>query len=220
MDTEGEDLLGLLVWRDAVTKARGLVVGIVATEAGEVLSETALRDLGGEFYDLFTSDERNVLMEGLLESERYRRGGVGLVDLMREMEEQEWTDRVRSEQRAGRGLEIQRMLIVSGLQGWGFPGEANLVWDDHGRRIETVARGVREIVGAYLLQLVGSAMLDAFICSVCGRPYQFDSDSGQRRPRAGTRRFCDPQCRAEGKRSANLASWHRNKDKWRTHNSR
>ncbi len=54
-----------------------------------------------------------------------------------------------------------------------------------------------------------------YVCSICSKPFSFELTGQQRRPRTGARCYCSPTCRAEGKRSDNLASWHRNKSRWR-----
>ncbi len=133
-----------------------------------------------------------------------------------------------AERRAGRGVALQRELIVNLLGEIAMPPEHRssdayaavpllfgFSWDDRGRRIEARATGVREIVASHLLSIFGSSQPDVFICSVCGTPFSTASAQTRRRPRAGVKRLCSDACRLAAKQESNRASWNKNKDRWR-----
>jgi hypothetical protein len=137
-------------------------------------------------------------------------------------------DYFETERRAGRGVALQRELIVNLLgeivmppsdrssdEGPSVPLLFGYSWDDRGRRVEARASGVREVVASHLLSIFAAAQPDIFVCSVCGTPFSTESAQAQRRPRAGVKRLCSEACRLVAKRESNRASWNKNKDRWR-----
>lgn len=191
-------------WRRLARQARAALRIIAATEAGELVSEDVLEIL--DYWD----DTQRTLWASVRRLEAWR-----------------------VERRAGRGLALQRRFIVNFFNGfvgklgpteeqeyglhrpWTFPLEPVVSWDDEGRRLESVAYGVRQVVGAHLLSIFSTPGVDVFICSVCGNPYPFEPSEGQRRPQRGRRRFCSEACMTTARRANNRASWHRNKAGWR-----
>ena len=198
-------------WPYGASRLRTLLLAILNTAQGKVIPVDMLKSLRGSYESL--TPRRLELGEDV-----YRRRTLAdSMEAMGRASETEWLERVQVERRQGRGLELQRMVIVNRLSEWVNPRMVFVpVWErDDIRGIRTVAHGVEEIVGAHLLEVFGTEPLDVYICSVCGRPYPWDEKS-QRRPRAGARRFCSDACRAQGRRTTNLASWHRNKARWRS----
>ena len=208
MDTEHEAWRDLRYWHDQVTEARSIVLAMVATAGGELVEEGVLRDICGlgESLQESTLDIKTWL--------RPDRSYVAMWPAWRQAQEDDWRARIQAERRAGRGLELQRLVVTNRLAEWVNVADFIPVWDEVERRVETVSRGVHDIWGGHLLGLFASSPLDVFLCSVCGRPYPLDDSTTQRRPRTGSRRFCSDECRAQAKRTANLASWHRNKARW------
>ncbi|MSQ17738.1 MAG: hypothetical protein EXR54_09315 [Dehalococcoidia bacterium] len=209
MQTEGEASCDLQYWRYEVTEAHKLVLAMVATAGGELVEEGALKDIRGSHESLqdstldlntFLPTNRTFSWEDWLQAK-----------------EDDWLARIQTERRADRGLELQRLLVTNRLAEWVNIASLIPVWNEDERRVETVARGVGEIVGAHLLGLFVSSPLDVFSCSVCGRPFPLNDSTTQRRPRTGSQRFCSDDCRAQAKRASNLASWHRNRARWTRH---
>lgn len=191
-------------WRRVAHEARSALRIIAVTEAGELVGEDVLEIL--DYWD----DFQRTLWSTARRQERWR-----------------------AERKAGRGLALQKRFIVNFFNGfvgklgpseeqeyglhrpWTFPLEPVVLWDDEGRRLESVAYGVRQVVGAHLLSIFTTPGVDVFICSVCGNPYPFEPSECQRRPRKGRRRFCGEACVTTARRASNRASWHRNKAGYR-----
>jgi hypothetical protein len=121
---------------------------------------------------------------------------------------------LNAERAQGKALEQQRRIVVqkpNSLFGMQF---ARFGWDERGRRMESEAVGLDDIVFSHIATIFSSPV-DVLICSICGTPYPFEESSSARRPRFGVRRYCRDRCRREGKREANRLSWRRNSSRWR-----
>ncbi|MHB8685222.1 MAG: hypothetical protein ACYC9X_12960, partial [Dehalococcoidia bacterium] len=201
-------------WEEAAEEIRKLLMAIAITEEGEVVPETLLRDLRH-------GDRRDYFHYSDLASQG---GRLSMNEVSAARQLAHYSD----ERRAGRGLALQRELIVNLLGEVAVPPESRSYdappavplsffysWDNRGRRLEARADGVREIVASHLLSMFGSADLDVFICSMCGNPYSRETAQTQRRPRAGVKRLCSEACRKAAKRESNRSSWNKNKDRWR-----
>jgi hypothetical protein len=125
--------------------------------------------------------------------------------------EQQWKLALwRSERRGGRGVDLQKALILRALEWYSLPPRRlHPIWDAKGRRMEEGAEGVRQIVAAHMDNIFSADLQGIFICSECGN--LFPVDEFQRRPRRDRGRFCSDSCRAEAARKTKLASWHRHK---------
>ena len=192
------------------------LVGLVSTEEKDLVDdETILRIAGWEFNEKtkieheFVSSVDQVLVTVLLPN-----GRVVSRDEWESIERETHLNAWHRERELGRGNTFQRMIVAGGVNYLISEGSMIPIWDDNGRRIEMAAEGVEQIVGSHMRTIFGSLQLDVYRCSICGRPFPFTETHSHRRPRRGTRRFCSPDCKADGKRQANLNSWHRNKDRW------
>jgi len=209
-------------WIEAAEEVERLLKAFVMTEQGELVPDSLLWDLRAgdlrEYYSYDTEyDARPMSQEEI--------HGLSLT---------RQHDYYETERRAGRGVALQRGLIVNLLGEVAMPPDARppaddriadegpevpllfgYSWDERGRRVEARASGVREIVASHLLSIFAAAQPDVFVCSVCGTPYSMESARAQRRPRAGVKRLCSEGCRLEAKRESNRASWDKNKDRWR-----
>lgn len=205
LSEDQEGWSGFVWWRAAALEARSALITMVASEAGELISEEILEIL--HYWDDFQPD--------IWDGYDFRKHGKLSPDRILAMLIDKKRERWQVERRAGRGLALQRRFIVNFFNGpWMMPLELAVSWDDEGRRVETVAHGARQVAGAHLLSIFNSPEVDVFICSVCGKPYPLEPLEGHRRPRRGRRRFCSEACKLTARRSDNLASWHRNKAKW------
>jgi hypothetical protein len=209
-------------WIEAAEEAERLLKAFVMTEQGALVPESLLWDLReGDRREYYSYDKE-------YEARPVSPEEVHVLTLTRQR------DYFETERRAGRGVALQRELIVNLLGEIVMPPDARhsaddrasegeqtvpllfgYSWDDRGRRVEARASGVREIVASHLLSIFGSSQPDVFICSVCGTPFSTESAQTQRRPRAGVKRLCSEACRLEAKRESNRASWNKNKDRWR-----
>ncbi len=219
---ESEKEQGFAEWIEAAEEAERLLRAFVMTEQGDLVPEDLLWDLReGDRRQYYSYDEEYGVRPISQEE----------IQILRVSRQRDYFD---TERRAGRGLALQRALIVNLLgeivmppenRSWGdertVQGEPAVpllfgyTWDDRGRRVEARASGVREIVASHLLSIFASSQPDVFICSVCGRPFSTESAQTLRRPRAGVRRLCSEACRIAAKRESNRASWNKNKDRWR-----
>jgi hypothetical protein len=127
-----------------------------------------------------------------------------------------WAAQWQVARESGAWLAAQRWLVSQALNYWieSHGAEPHTTWDDAGRRIEYMAYGVREIVGAHMASIFAAPMPGVYLCSVCDRPFELD-DTARRRPREGARRYCGEACRLNARRESNRAAWHRHKDQWR-----
>jgi len=201
-------------WQYAARTASNLLQLMVATESRSLIADRAIED--------FVWNERYACLKefGI---DTYQRWDVRIeADPAAPMQDSIAADRGvteameywRSARRTGQGLDLQRRLVSTMLLHW-MPSPAwNPIWDDRGRRNETAAYGVYRIVGSHLYSIFGSPQIDVYTCSICNRLFEFDAGERQRRPGSGRRRYCSDACRAKGRRRNNLASWHRNKDRW------
>jgi hypothetical protein len=203
-------------WSEAAEETECLLRAFAMTEQGQLVPESVLWKLReGDRREHFPYGPE-VAARRLSQWERH---------VIRNERQREYFE---SERRAGRGVALQRELIVNILGQVAMPSDRRasegdpdvplslgLSWDDRGRRVEARASGVREIVASHLLSIFGSSQPDVFICSVCGTPFSTTSAQTQRRPRAGVKRLCSEACRLEAKRESNRASWNKNKDRWR-----
>ena len=213
----GEDgYQSIALWEEAAGEVRRLLVAIAITEEGELVPETLL-------WNLRDGDRRDY---GHL-SDRASGGALSINEVFAAAYKRQLAY-YSDERRAGRGLALQRELIVNLLGEVAVPPEWRghtdfpavplsffYSWDNRGRRLEARAEGVREIVASHLLSMFDSVELDVFICSVCGNPYSLETAQTQRRPRAGVKKLCSEACRKAAKRESNRSSWNKNKDRWR-----
>lgn len=194
-------------WRERADSAQAILLTLIATDEGRICDVESMAPL--RFWDEHPF-EKPVDMEWAW----YRRpdGSIRSLEEMRATREIWRLDNWRREQRAGRGLELQRELLSSSMAEWIGTLGLGAEWDEDGRRLEELAVGVHDIVGAHLAAIFASKVLGVFVCSICGKPYEVSEE--QRRPRQGARRLCSEACRKEAKRQDNLVSWHRNKSRW------
>ena len=178
---------------------------LAATEAEELVPLDLLSELHA--YDTTESDFRTELDAGRVA------WGLGSREWQR-FRHDRMLDRWTFERQRGHGLALQRSMIEHALYYWSSEVSSYLIWDENGRRQETSAYGVMQIIAAQLTNIFMSTTLDVFVCSVCARPFSFETTEALRRPKTGAQRFCTHACRAEAKRQANLASWHKNKARW------
>jgi hypothetical protein len=197
----------------AAAEARGALLLIAATEAGELVSEPVLDAL-------YHWDEFPVNAFEELERRGEPMSSPLYHDILLEKKREHW----RAERSAGRGLDLQRRLLTNFINGWVSQGpghgpraeplELLVTWDASGRHVDWVAYGVRAIVGSHLLSMLSAPQIDVFTCSICGSPFPFDPLQRQRRPAAGRRQLCSSACKEAARRADNRASWHKNKSKW------
>ena len=192
-DPQFGDPVELLRWAN---QTHSLLLTLLGTEAGELVDERVLLDLReGD------AEEWDALATMPFED----------IDRIEELQLERW----RSKRAAGQGLDLQRAL-VSMLVTTHYLGsnDSQAEWDSKGRRAQSVARGVREIIGTHVSAIFLSPQIGIFSCSVCGKPFEFAEEEGKRRPRRGAQRFCSEACRLVGRRASNLRSWNRNKARW------
>jgi hypothetical protein len=203
-------------WEDAVDEVRRLLIAIAHTEQQIVMPESELRDAYGEF------DNQRYTSFGRLEDVDWDPLGVtneALAAANAEAERKQ-TAYFRAEYRAGRGLDLQRRLIVRALAGIARPDwhrsrsttpELQLpfsyLWDDKGRRLVVNAVGVREIVASHVFSMFAGPEMDIFVCAVCGKPFSHEHIGMKRRPRRNVNALCSAACRNESKKASNRSWW-------------
>lgn len=187
--------------------ARDFLVALAATSAQELLPLESLRSLG---------NPRRLDNEAW-SIEVWRQGialGVDPAEIVeRELDERvkQWVTRRAKDE----GIELQQELVADCLDEIYSPSTGWPTWDKDGRRIERIDTGVQNIVWSHLYSMFTSPALDVYVCGVCGRPFEFDEASAERRPRSGVRALCSDECRREAKRWSNRQAWQRNKVRWR-----
>jgi hypothetical protein len=209
-------------WKPAARSANNLLQLTAATESESLIADSAIEDfvLDESFacMEAFGIDAdktaARISMDEVLAARTDAWPGPFADELITADQVTKATEYWRSARRNGEGLDPQRRLVSTMLLNWMESPAGNPVWDDRGRRSETAAYGVYDIVGSHLYSIFGSQQMDVFTCSICERPFEFQADEGRRRPGRGRRRYCSDVCRAEGKRRDNLTSWHRNKSRW------
>ncbi len=211
IDTSGESDLD--EWESAAMTASNLLKLLAATESESLISDSAIED--------FVRKERFTCMEafGIDPDEVSKARSHAYPDapsdeLITTDQVTEATEYWRTARRTGQGLDLQRRLVSTMLLHWMPTPDWNPVWDDRGRRNETAAYGVHQIVGSHLFSIFESLRIGVFFCSICDKLFEFEEGEGKRRPASGRRHYCSDACRAKGRRIDNLASWHRNKLKW------
>ncbi len=196
---------GLVEWVEQIREVDAILRILAATETEELVPLDLLSDLHA--YDTTEPDFKNELIGGRIPT------GLGSQELQRFLRDR-MLDRWTFERHRGYGLALQRSMIEHALNYWSSEVSSYPIWDENGRRLETSAYGVMQIIAAQLTNIFMSTTLDVFICSVCARPFSFEATGALRRPKTGAQRFCTHACRVEAKRQANLASWHKNKARW------
>jgi hypothetical protein len=213
----GEDQVDAAELIIAAEESRSALLLIAKTEASELVGEPVLDAL-------YRWDEFPVNAFAELK----RRGESYSSPLYHEVILEGKREHWRVERSAGRGLVLQRRLLmnffngfsseehgrITGTAPWVESLESIVTWDERGRRVDWEAYGVRGIVGAHMLSVLVAPQLDVFICSVCGNPFPFDPLDRKRRPKTGRRQTCSTACKEEARRADNRASWHKNKSKW------
>ncbi|MCG3775080.1 MAG: hypothetical protein JW395_1908 [Nitrospira sp.] len=210
-------------WYVPSLMARAVLLGLVATDSGELAPDNVVRALG----ERWIAEEKHRIwsVEFSKVSDHVEQGksldGGEIVALSRTFREKaraaarEAFDRNwRQACRGGHGVEFQKALIAPAMRE-ALPSGLSIlpVWNKQGRMLELEAFGAESVAAAHLYTLFASPRLGVSVCSVCGGPYPLPED-GQR-PRMGRRRFCSESCRDTAKREDKLAAWHRNKGKWR-----
>jgi hypothetical protein len=208
---------GSAPWDEAYM-ARQFLICLAITEAEELVPEELLWWLGnGEGRAEWAADSDEVrrrLTVGGIPPDEVR--VIRDLDIRDEVRLARW----RKIRRSGEGLPLQRRLLANILDSQIEFRPTVSVWDERGRRVERVATGVKEIAWSHLYSLFTSARLDIYVCSLCGRPYEFDEAAAQRRPRRGAASYCGDKCRQEARRRSNRDSWKRNSQRWRPPGSR
>ena len=189
------------------------LVLLVATNEGELLPEEVLEGFAG-VDDILDVEERQDRLKahGELLADQ---SSTSAQDQTSAIRNEVRTNRWRRMRRNGRGLDLQRDLITRILNQILESRPASYFWDGEGRRLERMAVGVIEIAWSQLASRFTSTSVDIYGCSVCGRPFPFDPESSERRPRSGARALCGDECRQQAKRESNRQSWQKNKSKWR-----
>jgi len=188
------------LWEASIT--RDFLITLVATEHGELVPEQTLES--------FADSDREMCTELAMAPGVYQMHGPNrpAADANRRIR---W-GKMRAQ---GRGIDLQRRLLCDFLDDQYSPALGWTMWDERGRWNLRVEPGVENIVWSHLYSIFMSPQIDVYICSICGRPYEFDETNARRRPRAGTRAFCSEACRTEARRRSNRQSWARNSEKWR-----
>lgn len=204
-------------WHEAAEEVDRLLRAFAITEQGELVPENLL-------WQLRDGDRRDYYSLPIAES--WGRPNAHAEAYMAALKRQH--EYFQSERRGGRGVALQRELIMHLMGEVALRPDARDVardpavpllfafsWDEKGRRIEAMAYGVREIVASHLFSIFAATHPDVFICSVCESLFSTETSGTQRRPRAGFRQLCSDACRVVAKRESNRSSWRKNRDRWR-----
>jgi hypothetical protein len=177
------------------SECRAVLQMLAFTERGEPVDS----DLAESLYSFYEDGIPTPLPWEVSFEEQQRRSNEKRANYMRE--------------RAGRNwLDLQKRLVAEVVNGLLEQSQPVFVWDQSGRRIVRPAAGVVEIALSQLEEIFASPHAGIYICSICDSPFEPEN---QRQPRAGVRRFCSEECRAEGKRTTNRESWRKNGERWR-----
>jgi hypothetical protein len=195
-------------FREGARLARSFVVTLVATDAGETVPFEILEPLEEN-----EVDQHDMVFIVEMEKRGFTRQDAAkdVVAERRRKRIQDWSE----ERRQGRGLELQRDVLVKLLDDFYSPSTGWATWDERGRWIYRRDIAVKNIVWSDLYSLFLAPRLDVYTCGMCGRPFEYHEDIGPRRPRSGVRPLCSDECRKVAKKESNRLSWQRNKSRWR-----